>query len=101
MYTKGKNWVIYRDVDGTTVLYGVNKSKREKQISESRKMVQMNLAAGQEQRCKCRVRTSGHWVEWGRWGGEAMNWEIRIDVYKPHAVGSCYIVQGTQLSAPW
>ena len=49
---------------------------------ESRKMVQMNLAAGQEQRCGCRVRTSGHRVEWGRWGGEAMNWEIRIDVYK-------------------
>ena len=36
-------------------------------------MVQMNVLAGQEQRCRYREWMCGH-------GREAVNWEIRIDV---------------------
>ena len=44
-------------------------------LVESRKMVQMNLFAGQEERCGCRGRMCVHVA-----GGEGgTNWESRID----------------------
>ena len=44
---------------------------------ESRKMVQMNVFAGQEERHRCREWMCGHMGE--REGG--MNWEFRTDIY--------------------
>ena len=44
---------------------------------ESRKMVNMNLFAGQEQKHRCREWTCGHSEE----GEGGMNWEIRVDIY--------------------
>ena len=63
---------------------------------EPRKMVQMDLFAGQEWRCRCRERTCGH--------GVVVNWEIGIDVcalpcVKQIASGNCCIEQGAQLGA--
>ena len=44
---------------------------------ESRKMVQVNLFAGQEQRHRHREWTCGHGGE----GEGGTNWEIRIDIH--------------------
>ena len=43
---------------------------------ESRKMVQMNLFAGQEQRCRCGDQSCGNGEE-----GLRMNWRVWIDVF--------------------
>ena len=66
-------------------------------------MVQMNLFAGQEYRCRHREWTYGpqSWVS----GGE-MNWESSIDIctlprVKRQLVGSRCLAQGAQLGALW
>ena len=51
---------------------------------ESRKTVQMNLFAGQEQRCRCREWTGAG--QGGRRGGGRMNWETGVDIDTPSLV---------------
>ena len=50
---------------------------------EPRKMVQMNLFAGQKLRHRCREQMYGHqgWKTW--WGGDGgvLNWVIGTDMY--------------------
>ena len=50
---------------------------------DSRKMVQMNLLAGQEQRCRHRECTCGH--KWGKRGRDILreqHWHINTTAHK-------------------
>ena len=72
---------------------------------ESRKMVLMNLFAGQQWRNRHREWTYGH-SQWGRGGGGEgeMNGESSMDACTPtfvnrQPVGICCMTQGTQTGA--
>ena len=56
-------------------------------------MVQMNLFAGQEERCRCREWSCGP----KGLGVGGTNWEIRIDIHILPCVKQTASAQGTQL----
>ena len=43
--------------------------------------MQMNLFAGQEERCRCKEQMCGHRRWRGIGKGSGLNWEIRISIY--------------------
>ena len=68
---------------------------------ESRKMVMMNLFAGQQRRCRLKEQTFAHSEEGRGWEDlREQYWNIYITMCKiDKRVGSCCITQGAQLGA--
>ena len=64
---------------------------------EARKMVLMNLFAGQEQRCRHREQTSGQ--SRGKGGWEESSSETYMIPYVKQLGGSCCVTQGAQPGA--